>query len=522
MTSFWITLVPFVALFVLLIPLRRPAYQAAPIAYALTVAIALFGWELTGGVLAASVANALIVFVELLLIVVFALLVLNVMIETGALDTVKTAIGGITSDLRVLAMLLAWGLVGFIEGIAGFGTPAVIAAPVLVYFGLKPLRAVAVCLIGNSTAVPFGAAGTPVVIGFAGLGVEPEVIADATLYAALVQAVASILITASITYVVTFDAGKGSFRAFLPFAVFAALAFSLPYLAVAYLVGPELPAIIGGIVALVLIAYAAKRGFLLPQHGDDLAMASGDDAAAGKPEPSPASGAIWRSFAPFIVMSLALVVSRTAPGVQTALQDVTLGFGTVAGIEIETFTPLYTPYFYLALALATALLVLPIDQGKLESAVTATYGKVRTAAVVLVFVIALTQLLLVSGTNPANLPSMPEVLGEGLADRFGDGFVVISAFVGALGSFMTGSATVSNLLFASLQQDTALALAQPVAIVLALQLIGAAVGNLISLSNIAMAAGAVGLDAREGEVIRLTLVPVVVICLTAGLAFAFW
>ncbi|HSP24637.1 MAG TPA: L-lactate permease, partial [Saliniramus sp.] len=134
MTLFWITLVPFAALFILLIPFRRPAWQAAPIAYAFTIVIALFVWEISGEVLAASILNALIVFLELMLIVVFALLVLNIMIETGALDTIRRALGGITSDMRVLAMLLAWGLVGFIEGIAGFGTPAVIAAPVLVYF----------------------------------------------------------------------------------------------------------------------------------------------------------------------------------------------------------------------------------------------------------------------------------------------------------------------------------------------------------------------------------------------------
>jgi len=245
MNPFSITLVPFVALFVLLIPLRRPAYQAAPIAYAITVVIALLVWEVSGAVLAASVLNAMIVFLELLLIVVFALMVLNVMIETGALDTIKRAIGAITTDQRVLAMLLARGLVGFIEGIAGFGTPAVIAAPVLVYFGLRPLAAVAICLVGNSTAVPFGAAGTPVVIGFAGLGIDEATISDAVLYAASVHAAMSVFITVSIAYIVTMEKPKGSFQEFLPFAVFSALAFSVPYLLVADFVGPELPAIVG-------------------------------------------------------------------------------------------------------------------------------------------------------------------------------------------------------------------------------------------------------------------------------------
>jgi lactate permease len=523
MTLFWITLVPFAALFILLIPFRRPAWQAAPIAYAITIIIALFVWEITGAVLAVSVFNALIVFLELMLIVVFALLVLNIMIETGALDTVKTAIGAITSDQRVLAMLLAWGLVGFIEGIAGFGTPAVIAAPVLVYFGLSPLKAVAICLIGNSTAVPFGAAGTPVVIGFAGLELSDEVISDAVFYAAAVHTPMSIFITCFIAYIVTMDKPKGSFRTFVPFAVFSALSFSLPYLAIAYFVGPELPAIIGGIVALTAISYAAKRGVLLPLTPNGLKVSADNGKNDGKSDEETVSlGAMLRGFAPFIVMSLALIVSRTVPGMREMLEGVTITFGEFAGTELSNLTPLFTPYFYLALALVTALAVFRIDGRVLKAAAAATYERIRTASIVLIFIIALTQLLLISDTNPTDLPSIPEVLGEGFADLLGGTFVVFSGFLGALGSFMTGSATVSNLLFGSLQADAARALGSPAAIFLALQLIGAGVGNMISLSNIAMAAGAAGLDSREGEVIRETIIPVIVVCLVAGLALYFW
>jgi lactate permease len=524
MALFWITLLPFAALFILLIPLRRPAWQAAPVAYAITIVIALFVWEIAGAVLSASILNALIVFLELMLIVVFALLVLNIMIETGALDTIKKAIGGITGDQRVLAMLLAWGLVGFIEGIAGFGTPAVIAAPVLVYFGLSPLKAVAICLIGNSTAVPFGAAGTPVVIGFAGLGLTDEAISDAVFYAAAVHTPMSIFITGFIVCIVALDKPKGSFREFLPFAVFSALSFSLPYLAIAWFVGPELPAIIGGIVALTAIAFAARRGFLLPSVPQELKVTEEEPQQGG----AEAGGAtvslttLLRGIAPFIVMSLALIVSRTVPGIREVLQGVTITFGEFGGTELASLTPLYTPYFYLALALLTALVTFRIDGRVLRRAATATYERIRTASIVLIFIIGLTQLLLISDTNPAGLPSIPEVLGEGFADLLGGTFVVFSGFLGALGSFMTGSATVSNLLFGSLQLDAARALESPAAIFLALQLIGAGVGNMISLSNIAMAAGAAGLDSREGDVIRETIIPVIVVCLVAGLALYFW
>ncbi len=512
MALFFITLAPFLVLFVLLIGLRRPAYEAAPISYAITVGIAFWVWEISGSVLVASLLDTLVVFAEVFLIVAVALLVLNVMIETGALDTIKRSMAGVTSDKRVLAMLLAWGLVGFIEGIAGFGTPAVLAAPVLVHFGFSPTKAVAISLIGNSTAVPFGAAGTPVIIGFRGLGLSDDVVASAVFQGAAVHAGMAILVTCFITYLVTRGEEKGRFREFIPFAVFSALSFSLPYLAAAYLVGPELPAIIGGASAILAITLAANRGLLLPSQ-------DGTEGGEGEEE-RPGPAAVMRSFAPFAVMVVALIASRMIPGLRELLEGMTLSFGEFRTLELDQeAAPLYTPYFYLALALIVALVIFKVTRQTLRDAATATYQRLRLASVVLVFIIALTQLVLWSEVNQAGLPSIPEVLGQGFADYLGGAFVIFSPFLGAMGSFMTGSATVSNLLFAGLQVDSAEALGSPVARFLGLQLIGAGVGNMISLSNIAMAAGSVGLEAREGKVMRITGIPVVVVCLVAGLLF---
>ncbi|MEX0746071.1 MAG: L-lactate permease [Phycisphaeraceae bacterium] len=514
MTLFWLSLLPFIVLFVLLIPLRRPAYEAAPVAYFVTLVLALGVWQVSGTVLAASLLDALMVFIEVLLIVAVALMVLNVMMETGALDTIKAFMAKVTADDRVLAMLLGWALVGFVEGIAGFGTPAVLAAPVLVHFGFSPIKAVAISLIGNSTAVPFGAAGTPVVIGFRGLGLPEEVMADVAFQAAAIHAGMAIFITCFIAYLVTLGTQKGRFKEFVPFAIFSALSFSIPYLAIAYFVGPELPAVIGGASAIFAISFAARRGLMLHPEG----------AAESSPAQQNVRAAdIMRSFAPFAVMTLALIVSRTVPGLRETLQSVTFSLGQVRALELDqALSPLYTPYFYLGLALITALLVFKVTGETLRKAAAATCRRLRFASVVLIFIIALTQLLLWSGINRADLPSIPQVLGHGFADLLGGAFVVFSPFLGAIGAFMTGSATVANLLFAGLQVDSAEALGSPVATFLALQLVGAGVGNMISLSNIAMAAGAVGLEAREGKVMRWTIIPVLVVCLASGLLVLGW
>lgn len=510
MTLFLITLLPFIVLFVLLIGFRRPAYEAAPIAYLVTLGIGLGVWQISGIVIGASLLDTVVVFIEVLLIVTVALLVLNVMIETNALETIKKSMSSVTSDERVMAMLLAWGLVGFVEGIAGFGTPAVLAAPVLVHFGFRPIKAVAISLIGNSTAVPFGAAGTPVVIGISGLGLSDESVAEAVYQSALIHAVFSVFITCFIAWLVVAGQDKGRFREFVPFAVFSALSFSIPYLAVAYFVGPELPAIVGGISAMIAITYGAQRRFLLPSKSKS------DDRKDA------ATGSMLQSLAPFAVMAVALIISRTIPLVRETLQNMTISFGEFQGVELrQEFSPLYTPYFYLALALVAALLIFRVKRPTFLKAVHATYKKVRVASVVLFFIIALTQLLLLSELNQADLPSMPQVLGTGFTDGLGELFVVFSAFLGALGAFMTGSATVSTLLFAGLQLDASEALTTSTGSLLALQLVGAGAGNMISLSNIAMATGAVGLAANEGEVIRKTIVPAVVVCLFAGVIVYF-
>lgn len=335
--------------------------------------------------------------------------------------------------------------------------------------------------------------------------------AQAIFQAAAVHGAMAIPITCFIAYVVTRGEEKGRFKEFVPFAIFSALTFSVPYVLIAYFVGPELPSILGGIVALVAIAYAAHKGFLLHPV---MHTTKAETVSLAK---------MVKSFAPFLFMAAALIVSRTIPAAREALQNLTISFGEFRGIELDQeISPLYTPYFYIALALLTTILLFRVTRSTFAQAAVATYMRVRLASIVLLFIIAVTQLLLMSGMNQADLPSIPQTLGSGLASILGGGFVVFSAFLGALGSFMTGSATVSNLLFAGLQSDTARALGTSAASLLALQLIGAGIGNMISLHNIAMAAGAAGLEAREGQVIRETIVPVLAVCLTAGLVLAFW
>lgn len=516
--SFWIAFVPFVVLFIWLIPLRRPAVEAAPLAFLAAVAAGIFAWQMPSSALAAALADTAVVYLEVMLIITFALLFLNLLVSTGKMKAVEVAIGGVSQDSRVIAMLIGWGLVSLIEGIAGFGTPALLAAPLLVLFGMAPFKAVIVALIGNSIAVPFGAAGTPVLIGLAGLGLDEATLTASVIRVAILLAVVSVFVTWFMTWVVTRGEERGRFREFLPFATFSALSFAVPYLLVAWLVGPEMPSIIGGAFAIGCIAFTARSGFLIARsnRAENLALVGSSQAKV--------SSSVWRAAAfasvPLVVLTVALLLSRTIMPIRQALLSVKIRpfewFGLESGAAL---TPLYTPYAYFALALLTSILLFRARRAQVLSAASLTFGKIRSAAIVLVFVIALTQVFLKSGSNLAGLPSMPEVLAFGIATGLGESFILLSAFLGAFGSFMTGSATVSNLLFAQIQVDTGIALALSIPSAVALQMIGAAIGNMISLQNIAMATAAAGVETREGNIIKETIVPVVVIGAVAGILF---
>ena len=164
----WLTaLMPLLSVFCLLVLLRLPARQAMPLSLVVTAILALVVWQMPALQLAGAVAEGLVIAATVLWIVFGALLLLNVLTETGAMDSIKAGFSAISPDRRVQLLLIGWLFVAFLEGAAGFGTPAAIAAPLLVALGFPPVAAVVLALIADSSAVSFGAIGTPVLVGLA-------------------------------------------------------------------------------------------------------------------------------------------------------------------------------------------------------------------------------------------------------------------------------------------------------------------------------------------------------------------
>ncbi len=500
-----LALIPFVLIFLLLIVFRLPAVKAMPLVFLATLLLITTYWKITTDVLVASSLRAGLIFIELFLIILFAVLLINLYKESGMIKKIESSLASISPDYRVQAMLIAWAFVALIEGAAGFGTPVALAAPFLVMLGFPAVKAIIIGLIGDSTAVTFGAAGTPIIVGLSSAGLSGEEIANTVVTSALIHLPLAIIATLSISYVITRK--TQGFKEFIPFSIFSALAFTIPYTLTAIFLGPELPSIIGGISAILLISMAGKYNFLTPKH-----------VLSYKKDVKPVNlSHIGKPLIPFLVMILALVVTRNWSYLNEKLTSIELGFDNLLDTGIsQALQPFYTPSFYFLLAMLIAIPLFGIKKKSINFAFSESLNKIKYAMITLVFVLLTAQFILYSDINTSGLEGITTVIANSLASVLGSNFIYFSPVLGALGTFVTGSSTVSNLLFASIQVDTALTIGTSSVLMASLQAIGSAAGNMFAIHNVVTATAVVGIKKGEGEIIKYNLFIAILYCLAAA------
>lgn len=527
-------LAPVLAVFIFLVVLRLPAMKAMPISLVLTVILALLLWRVPAVQMAAAVCEGIFIALSIIWIVFGALLLLNTLQASGAVNAIRDGFMHISPDRRVQTIIVAWLFGAFIEGAAGFGTPAAICAPLLVALGFPPLAAVVVALIADSSPVSFGAVGTPVLIGVTrglsagatppplvveGLGAQSlaDFVRSVAVQATLIDLVTGTLIPLVLVVILTrFFGPDRDWRAGLAmwkFALLAGLSFTIPAWAVAYLLGPEFPSIFGGLVGLLVVVTAARKGFLLPKATWDF----GEKGAAAIEITT--SMSLWRAWLPYVLVGLFLVVTRLeALPLKQWLQSVVISWPAIFGTDISaSLAPLYLPgtIFVIVAALTVGLHRMRFPQ--VRQALGGSVARIAGAAVTLGTAVPMVRVFINSGVNGAGLESMPLELAMLVASAVGRAWPLAAPFIGALGSFISGSATFSNMMFSLLQFSVAQQVSLAPRVVLALQMLGANAGNMICVANVVAAASVVGLLGQEGRIIRLTLPPMVAYCVAAGL-----
>ena len=537
---------PVAVVFVLLVVMRRSAKLSMMTAYVVTVLLALFLWGAPLARVAGATANGLVTAVTLLYIVFGAILLLYTVQESGAIRTIRRGFMDISPDRRIQAIIIAWMFGSMIEGASGFGTPAAVAAPLLLAIGFPAMAAVMVTLIIQSTPVSFGAVGTPMLVGInTGLSNSPEVasaIAPLTLaeyvpvvaaQVALVHALVGVLIPLLMVGMLTRFFGtersfaKG-FRAW-KFAIFAGLAFTMPYLLVARILGPEFPSLLGGLIGLMIVVPAARAGWFMPSDSFDFpARAQWDEGWQGNIEPDQAELGpddrrigLLTAWMPYVIVAALLVLTRTIAPLKAWLTgpDTTLALRDLFGSGINATAQFaYSPGTVMIIASLISVALFRMRGSDYGRAWAISGRTMLAAAPALLLAVPMVQVFINSGSE--GVASMPITLAEGMAAATGASWPLFAPIVGALGAFIAGSNTVSNMMFALFQFSAAQGIGLDLAgitIVVVLQAVGGAAGNMVCVHNVVAASAVVGLTDREGDIIRKTLITMAYYVVQAGL-----
>lgn len=520
---------PVLSVFLLLVVLRLPASRAMPLSLLVSGGLAWAVWEVPLQQMIGSVLEGWVIAGSIVIIIFGAIVLLNTLKAGEAMNRIRAGFFAISPDRRIQMIIIAWLFGSFLEGVSGFGTPAAICAPLLVALGFPAMAAVSLALIADSTAVSFGAVGTPVLVGMAqGLpGVDAQELQNIAvttisidiLVASFLPLIMSVLLT-------RFFGANHSWReglALWPFAIFAGLAFTVPAWLVAYFLGPEFPSVLGALIGLGVVVSATRRGFLQPAVAwrfahDQEALAEDEQPPEAVQAPAPGMP-LWQAWLPYGLAALLLILSRlNALPLKAWLQDFTLQWKALAGTDINaSLTPFYLPGSLFALV---ALITIALHRLPARAAIEAWRSSALSllpAVIALATSVPMVRIFLNSGVNTSGLAAMPSELAQMAAGAIAGFWPLVAPFVGALGSFIAGSGTFSNMMFAGLQQEAALSADLSPQVILALQMIGANAGNMICVMNVVAAAAVVKLNGQEGQIIRFTLGPMLYYCLGAGL-----
>ena len=548
-----LSLLPIAAVALFLVILRWPASRAMPISYVVAAGLALFVWQVPAAQVGAASIRGLVIAGELLFIIFGAILLLNTLQESGAMRTIRRGFTDITPDRRIQVIIIAWLFGSFIEGSAGFGTPAAVAVPLMVGLGFPGMAAVVAGMVIQSTPVSFGAAGTPILVGV-NTGLETiratyestpgadwtEFLAGIGFKVAVLHAIAGTLIPLFVVALMTRFFGKNrSFSEGLEvwkFALFAAFSMTVPYLAAAWLLGPEFPALLGGLIGLTIVVTLAKRGFLMPPKDQCWtfdAKENWDPEWTGSIEirdadhPSGRMGMV-KAWVPYVLVALLLVLTRLRA---LPFREMVEGwfveissFGAephpITGEERLPITrkvkPLYLPG---SIFIVVSLVTFFIHRMKLDAYRQAWKSSARTmigASVALVFTVPMVQVFINSDAGAAGYPKMPIALAEGVVALAGSAWPIFAPFIGGIGAAVAGSNTVSNMMFSLFQYEVGGRIGAEPTWIVALQAVGGAAGNIICVHNVVAASAVVGLLGKEGSVIRKTLIPFVYYALLPG------
>ncbi len=514
-----------------------PSYRALPLsAFVLYLTmLVVFGFQSTH--VHAVVLDGLLVAWTPILIITGAIFLFRTMEATGALSIIKDWLNTVSGNKIAQLMIVGWAFQFLIEGASGFGTPAAIAAPVLVGLGFPAVRVAILCLILNSVPVSFGAVGTPTWFGFSAISLMPQEILEIGYKSAVMNGIAAVFIVAiALVFLIKFRSILDN-GLFILLSVFSTV---LPYVYISTL-SYEFPALIGGFVGLVATILLARFGIGLSKKKVQVQIQfSKNTVQLPSKESTDTTSSTVNNFVlikamfPLWGTVLLLVLTRIPQlGIKALLTlndpawSLDLGYLGVFSIspalvislhnilntsESWSHSLLYVPSIIPFGVIAWLSIVISSSSG--ASIVTIgkeTMKQMRQPILALFGALVFVNLMMMGGNGSAVTR-----IGEHLAMLTGASWQLFAAYLGALGSFFSGSNTISNLTFAGIQDSIAIDLNLNRTTILALQSAGGAMGNMVCINNIVAVASVLALRDQEGYILKRTVIAMLVYGIVIG------
>jgi len=494
---FLFSLIPFAVFVYLLIFKKLSLIKTSLITLALTTVLVILYWQILPRYIFVSYIKGFFVALDIFFIIAGAIFFLEILKKFGVIESVSYYLESFSKDFRIQVILLAWFLENFIEGTAGFGTPSAIVAPLLVGLGIEPLTAAVLSLFGNSSSVVFGAAGAPIRIGFAGLNVS-----QVPYYAALINIIGMIVPLFMLWTVVKDHQNKKQlFWEAVPFALWSGFIFVVSsFLLVPF--GQEFPSIIGAVVGVILVFVTIRLGIFVPKN-----IYRTRSVVNLKPKLS-----LLKTVLPYFLLITFLILGKLF------LSGVFLKMPFGVNHSVNLFNPGFA-FIVAGLIIAVWWLwALRRIQKQPKNFILKSFGfSFKQAAgpfLVIIAMSSMVQLMINSGNNYSGLESLINIIARVFETEF---LPFLAPLAGAFGSFLTGSATISNLLFGGFLAQAASGLSMPQSIILALILVGGAAGNMIALADMLAAETVVGLKHREREILGRIFLPCLIYVVFAGI-----
>jgi lactate permease len=498
-----------------------PSHISVPFAAILAYLIVVVQSRFEPNLVNATVVNGTLSALTPISIIWGAILLSQTMRRSGAEQIIGAWLKEVSPNPVAQLMIVGWTFPFMLEGASGFGTPAAIAAPLLAGLGFEPARVAILTLIMNSVPATFGAVGTPMWFGFSQVPLSPSEILSVSWKSASVHTVAALFVPIiALRFVLTWD----QIRQNLLYIYLSILSCILPSLVLSCF-NYEFPSLVGGAVGLCFSTLMAKRQVGLEPYGSNEVVIA----------PLSKRRERVRAFAPYLMLIAILVVTRVpflpfrewlnaeSPALTRDLGSLGI-FSVSAALVFKldsifgtssawSYNALYVPALIpFVVVILLSVPILRIDFHTLPKVVADTMNRLSRASVALIGALIMVQLMTLGGDQ-----SQTMVIGRSFATITGKSWPFFAPVLGALGAFFAGSATISNLTFAGVQDSIASSLGFNRTSILALQSVGAAMGNMVAISNIVAVSSILGLVNQDGVILKRTIVPLIVYALVAGL-----